>query len=362
MLGRLHDPAKTDAVDHFCLRRPFSATARQENLERLARDESALLLIGGGISGTAIARDAAMRGISTALVERGDLGAGTSDRSSRLIYGGIRYPEYGRLKLVVEACRQRRVMRRIAPRLVRPLPFLCPLCRGQELAPWKLRLGLTMYDASDGGGAQPGRARDGSNSERCSYPADSRDPRDARRWAPASWGRGRVNGVAAQLGSTRDRSSSLGLRLSTGRDSKGAGRHSSRPGDVSPRARFPACRKTRAACGNRRVSNKSWRHEWVGSTSCLRRSLWEAAPVPRPSRTRSGAHLDNGCLARAFLHTLSARALPCVWFHSIINSRHGSKRQLVRSDLFQDRWTRFDLHRDRSLLLRHRNRACQAAG
>ncbi len=127
--------------------RSFSAAARHTNMERLAREEFDLLIIGGGITGVGIARDAAMRGIRTALVEKGDFGIGTSSRSSRLIHGGIRYLEYYQFKLVFEACNERRVMRQVAPRLVRPLPFLYPLYRGQKPAPWKLRAGLTMYDA-----------------------------------------------------------------------------------------------------------------------------------------------------------------------------------------------------------------------
>ena len=127
--------------------RPFSAVSRQENLDRLAQDTFDLLIIGGGITGVAIARDAAMRGLRTALVEKDDYGSGTSSRSSRLIHGGIRYLEYYQFKLVFEACRERRIMRRVAPHLVRPLPFLYPLYRDQKPAPWKLRLGLTLYDA-----------------------------------------------------------------------------------------------------------------------------------------------------------------------------------------------------------------------
>ncbi len=127
--------------------RPFSAASRQENLDSLANEEFDLLVIGGGITGVAIARDAAMRGIRTALVEKEDFASGTSGRSSRLIHGGIRYLEYYQFKLVYESCSERGVLRRIAPRLVRPLPFLYPLYRGQRPPPWKLRLGLTLYDA-----------------------------------------------------------------------------------------------------------------------------------------------------------------------------------------------------------------------
>lgn len=127
--------------------RPFSASARQENLHLLASDLFDVLVIGGGITGAAVARDAAMRGFRTALVEKGDFGSGTSSRSSRMIHGGLRYLENYEFGLVFQCCTERRVMRKIAPRLVRPLPFLYPLYRGQKPAPWKLRTGLTMYDA-----------------------------------------------------------------------------------------------------------------------------------------------------------------------------------------------------------------------
>ena len=127
--------------------RPFSAATRQENVERLAQEEFDLLIIGGGITGVAVARDAAMRGFHTALVEKDDFASGTSSRSSRLIHGGIRYLEYYQFKLVFESCNERRVMRKVAPRLVRPIPFLYPLYRGQKPPPWQLRAGLTLYDA-----------------------------------------------------------------------------------------------------------------------------------------------------------------------------------------------------------------------
>jgi glycerol-3-phosphate dehydrogenase len=116
-------------------------------VERLAHEEFDLLIIGGGITGVAIARDATLRGLRTAVVEKDDFGSGTSSRSTRLIHGGIRYLEYGEFKLVFDACTERRLMRRIAPRLVRPLPFLYPLYRGQKPAPWKLRAGMILYDA-----------------------------------------------------------------------------------------------------------------------------------------------------------------------------------------------------------------------
>lgn len=127
--------------------RPFSAAVREENLDWLSGEVFDVLVIGGGITGAAIARDAAMRGFRTALVEKGDFAIGTSSRSTRLIHGGIRYLEYREFRLVFDACTERRILRQIAPRLVRPLAFLFPLYAGQRPPAWKLRLGLLLYDA-----------------------------------------------------------------------------------------------------------------------------------------------------------------------------------------------------------------------
>jgi glycerol-3-phosphate dehydrogenase len=104
------------------------------------------LIVGGGITGAGIARDAAMRGLRTVLVEQSDLGAGTSSRSSRLIHGGLRYLEQGRLRLVLEANRERRVLLRLAPHLVRPLPFVFPLHKGDRVPLWRLAAGMWLYD------------------------------------------------------------------------------------------------------------------------------------------------------------------------------------------------------------------------
>lgn len=105
------------------------------------------LIIGGGITGAGIARDAVMRGLSVALVDKGDFASGTSSRSSRLIHGGVRYLEHGHLRLVFEASAERRRLLRMAPRLVRPLAFTWPVYRGQRLSRWTLSAGLTLYDA-----------------------------------------------------------------------------------------------------------------------------------------------------------------------------------------------------------------------
>jgi len=111
-----------------------------------------LLVIGGGITGAGIAREAALRGLSTALVDARDFGEGTSSRSSRLIHGGLRYLEQGRIHLVWEALRERRTMLRLAPHLVRPLPFIFPVFQGDRVPRWKLSLGLALYDLLAAGG------------------------------------------------------------------------------------------------------------------------------------------------------------------------------------------------------------------
>ncbi len=106
-----------------------------------------LLIVGGGITGAGTARDAALRGLSVALVEADDWASGTSSRSSRLVHGGVRYLEHGHLHLVFEASRERRTLLRIAPHLVRPLRFTWPVYRGARIPRWKLRAGLLAYDA-----------------------------------------------------------------------------------------------------------------------------------------------------------------------------------------------------------------------
>jgi glycerol-3-phosphate dehydrogenase len=99
-----------------------------------------VLVIGGGITGAGVARDAAMRGLRVALVEQNDFASGTSSRSSRLVHGGVRYLEHGLLHLVFESSRERRTLLRIAPHLVRPLAFTWPVYRNARVPRWKLSI------------------------------------------------------------------------------------------------------------------------------------------------------------------------------------------------------------------------------
>jgi glycerol-3-phosphate dehydrogenase len=115
-------------------------------MDRLTARPYDLLVIGGGITGAGIARDAAMRGFRTALIEARDLASGTSSHSSRLIHGGLRYLEHGQFGLVREATRERRTLLTIAPHLVRPLPFVFPVHQGDRVPLWKLAAGMLLYD------------------------------------------------------------------------------------------------------------------------------------------------------------------------------------------------------------------------
>lgn len=105
-----------------------------------------LVVVGAGISGAGVARDAAMRGLKTLVIEAKDVAYGTSSRSTRLIHGGVRYLEQGQVGLVYEALRERARLYSMAPHLVAPSRFLFPAYRGDRLPPWKLRAGLALYD------------------------------------------------------------------------------------------------------------------------------------------------------------------------------------------------------------------------
>ena len=113
-----------------------------------------LLVIGGGINGVGVARDAAGRGVRVALCERGDLGGATSMASSKLIHGGLRYLEQRQWRLVRESLAEREVLMRLAPHLVRPLRFVLPHAPG--LRPkWMIRAGLWLYDRLGGASTLP---------------------------------------------------------------------------------------------------------------------------------------------------------------------------------------------------------------
>jgi glycerol-3-phosphate dehydrogenase len=105
-----------------------------------------LIVIGAGINGAGIARDAALRGPRVLLVDKGDIGGGTTSWSTRLVHGGLRYLEHGEIGLVRESLRERERLLRIAPHLVRPLPLLLPIYAGDQRGRWLIRAGMLAYD------------------------------------------------------------------------------------------------------------------------------------------------------------------------------------------------------------------------
>lgn len=105
-----------------------------------------LIIIGAGINGAGVARDAVMRGLKVLLLDKGDVGSGTSSWSTRLIHGGLRYLEHAEFGLVRESLQERETLLRIAPQLVRPLPLLIPVYQHARRGRLLLKLGMTAYD------------------------------------------------------------------------------------------------------------------------------------------------------------------------------------------------------------------------
>ncbi len=126
--------------------RPIRGRRSDVDWDVLARRRYDVLIIGGGIVGAGVARDAAMRGLSVLLLEQRYLASGTSSRSSRLLHGGLRYLAQGHLGLVREASVEKKVLQQIAPHLVQPLPFLFPTRDRGPWRRWKLSVGVKLYD------------------------------------------------------------------------------------------------------------------------------------------------------------------------------------------------------------------------
>ncbi len=127
----------------------FSHRSRQitlNNLKNNSQDLFDLVIIGGGITGSGIAREAALRGLKTLLIEKNDLASGTSSRSSKLVHGGVRYLENYEFHLVFESTQERALLWKNCPQLCQPIPFLFPAFKDSRVPLWKLNLGLWLYD------------------------------------------------------------------------------------------------------------------------------------------------------------------------------------------------------------------------
>lgn len=116
------------------------------NLQTLQTTAYDLIVIGGGINGAGVARDAALRGLKTCLVDKGDFGEGTTSGSSRLIHGGLRYLEFFEFKLVREALREREILLSTAPHLVQPILMTIPIYRTGSRQRWTIQAGMLLYD------------------------------------------------------------------------------------------------------------------------------------------------------------------------------------------------------------------------
>src|SRR4051794_38790449 len=145
---------------------------RARAIEEIAGKSFEVVVIGGGITGAGVALDAASRGYSVALLERGDYAVGTSSRSSKMVHGGLRYLQNFDLGLVREALLERQLMVRLAPHLVYPTPFLVPAL-GEERRARNRGIGLNMYDGMATPRAGRGRRQ-----------RQSREEADDDYWAP----------------------------------------------------------------------------------------------------------------------------------------------------------------------------------
>ena len=125
----------------------FSYFDRQNLIKTLQEQSFDLVIVGGGILGAGVARDAALRGLRVALLEQQDFAFGTSSRSSKMVHGGLRYLERLEFGLVFEALAERAHLFEMAPHLVHPLRFVLPLYRGEaQVSSWKLKAGMCLYD------------------------------------------------------------------------------------------------------------------------------------------------------------------------------------------------------------------------
>ncbi|MEL6909951.1 MAG: glycerol-3-phosphate dehydrogenase [Cyanobacteria bacterium J06598_4] len=116
------------------------------DLAQIQRTEYDVIVIGGGINGAGVARDAAIRGLKTIIVDKNDFASGSSSWSSRLIHGGLRYLEYFEFPLVRESLKEREVLLRTAPHLVAPLQLTIPIYRDRSRPYWKIWAGMILYD------------------------------------------------------------------------------------------------------------------------------------------------------------------------------------------------------------------------
>src|SRR5215212_2473212 len=134
---------------------PETVHAEHDMVRAPRESEFDVIIIGAGINGAGIARDAAMRALRVLLIDKGDLGSGTTSASTRLIHGGLRYLEHFEFGLVRESLRERETLLRIAPHLVKPLPITIPIYKQGKRGPATIRAGMIAYDLLSFGKSLP---------------------------------------------------------------------------------------------------------------------------------------------------------------------------------------------------------------
>ncbi len=124
----------------------MNSTDREARLKECEKSHFDMIVVGGGITGAGVARDAAMRGLKCLLLEKGDFASGTSSKSSKLVHGGLRYLKYYNFGLVYESCRERYILlKKSAPHLVRAIRFVFPFYKGSRDPRWLIAAGLALY-------------------------------------------------------------------------------------------------------------------------------------------------------------------------------------------------------------------------
>lgn len=124
--------------------------AEKSQHKTVAPEHFDVIIVGGGINGAGVARDCAIRGLKVLILDKNDFAYGTSSRSTKLVHGGIRYLEHFEFKLVWEACHERKTLTQIAPQLVRVMPFIIPVYKGDKRPAWMVKLGMFLYDLMAG--------------------------------------------------------------------------------------------------------------------------------------------------------------------------------------------------------------------
>jgi glycerol-3-phosphate dehydrogenase len=249
-----------------------------------------LVVIGGGITGLAVARLAARNGLAVALLERADLASGASSATSHMLHGGLRYLEHGRLRLVGEALRERAAVSRMATALVRPTRFLVPLYRGGRVPPWKLRLGLGLYDAlAAGSGFEPHAWLDALTALAQEPALEPRGLRGAGRYTD-----GVMDDARLAVAVARD-AAAHGAAIHTWTEITGARHSGAGVVEILARSRLKGSERSFAA---RVVVNAAG--PWTDAVRALLARLLEpGAPAPPPLlRPSRGVHLVYPALTR----------------------------------------------------------------